>query len=147
MKKATWCLLATLTLAAGCAVGPRLEPTSLGDKPAFTAYLGDKPLFAIVTDGSTGPHGYGVINTAFVVATYDGQITDPRGGKTVEFRSTSGGRNLRLGDRHYDFAEGRLFLVSVRTDPFRVRQLDVSEDELGCLTMKDERIAAFFRGS
>jgi hypothetical protein len=145
MKKATWCLLATLMLWAGCAVGPRLQGTSLGDKPVYTAYLGDRPLFAIVTDGATG--SYGVKNTILIGATYSGQIVDRKSGKTIEFRSASGGRTLRLDGRHYDFVDGRLLLVSVKTDPLRVKQLEVSEEELQSLTTTDERITAFFQRS
>jgi hypothetical protein len=117
----------------------------LGDKPVYTAYLGDRPLFAIVTDGSTGP--YGVRNTVLIGATYYGQIMDPKSGKTIEFRSTSNGKTLRLGGRRYHVAEGRLFLVSIKTDPLRVKQLEVSEEELQSLTTTDERITVFFQGS
>jgi len=145
MNKTTWCLLAALMLSAGCAVGPGVKGTSLGDKRVCTAYLGAKPLFAIVTDGSLGQ--YGVRNFAFIVATYEGQITDPKSGATTEFRSTSGGKTLRLDGRHYEFTDGRVFLVSVKGDPFHVKQLEVSEEELQSLTATDERISAFFQGS
>lgn len=145
MNKTTWCLLAALMLSTGCAVGPGVKGTSWGDKPVCTAYLGAKPLFAVVTDGSLGQ--YGVRNFAFVVATYDGQIVAPKSGTTTEFRSTSAGKTLRLDGRHYRFANGRLFLVSVKSGPFRVKQLEVSEEELQSLTATNERITAFFQGS
>jgi hypothetical protein len=147
MNKTTWCWLATLTLLAGCAVGPRPQTAQFGDKQGYTAYWGEKPLFSILTDGDTRMGG--VKNTAFIGATYDGQIIDPKSSKTMEFRhSTSNAKILRLGGHRYNFAEGRLFLVSVKSDPFRVKQLKVSEeDELRCLTMIDERITTFFKGS
>lgn len=145
MKKATWCWLVTLMLSAGCTVDSRLQVVSLNDKPVYRAYLEEEPFFTIVTDGST--HRHVVRNTVLIGALYEGQIVDPKSRQTIEFRSTSGGRALRLGGRHYELAEGRLFLVSVKGDPFRVRQLNVSEEELQHPPMTDERIAAFFQGS
>ncbi len=145
MNKMAWCGLAVLMLMAGCAGTPGVETTSLGDRPVLIARLAEKPLFVIVTDGAPGPHGFGVRNFAFIAATYDGQVRDPKSGKTLELRATSGGKTLRLGGRHYDLAEGRLFLVSVTTDPFRVQQFNVPEEELRRPTMADERIATFFQ--
>ncbi len=145
MKKAIWCWLVTLTFLAGCKVGSRLQVASLDDKPVYLAYLEEKPFFTIVTDGST--HRHVVRNTVLIGALYEGQIFDPKSRKTIEFRSTSGGRTLRLGGRHYELAEGRLFLVSVKGDPFRVQQLNVSEEELRRPPMTDERITTFFQGS
>ncbi len=145
MKKATWCLLAALMLSAGCVVAPGIRGTSLDNKPVYTAYLKDKPLFALVTDGSSG--SYGVSNAPFFGATYKGRIKNPKSGKTMEFRGTSGGKTLRLDGHSYDLAEGRLFLVSIKSDPFQVKQLQVSEEELQQPTMTDERIATFFQGS
>jgi hypothetical protein len=144
MKKATWCWLAVLMLLAGCMVGARLQVASLGDKPIYRAELEEKPFFTIVTDGSM--HRHVVRNAVLVGATYEGQIFDPQSRETIEFHSTSGGRTLRLGGRHYQLAEGRLFLVSVKGDPFRVTQFNVSEEELRHPPMTDERIAAFFQG-
>jgi hypothetical protein len=146
MNKTTWCVLTTLMLLTGCAAGPRPQTAQFGDKQVYTAYLGEKPLFSIVTDGSSGRHG--VTNTIFIGATYKGQIIDPKSGKTMEFRATSNGKMLDLGGQRYNLAEGQLFLVSVRTDPFSVKQLKVSEeDRLRCLATADERIATFFQGS
>ena len=146
MKKATGCLLTTLMLSAGCAVGPQIQGTSLGEKTVYTAYLEDRPLFALVTDSPSG--GYGVSNAMFICATYRGEIKDNNtGNRAIEYRSSSGGRNLRLGERHYDFTEGRLFLVSVKSAPVRVQQLHVSEEELRHPTTTDERIATFFQGN
>jgi hypothetical protein len=108
-------------------------------------YLGDKPLFCVVTDGSV--RSSSVRNFMLAVATYDGQIMDPKSGKIIEFRATSGGKTLRLGQRHYDLAEGCLFLVSVTSDPFRVEQLEVSAEELRHPTAANERITTFFQGS
>jgi hypothetical protein len=144
MKKATWCWLAVLVFSAGCAVGPRLERSASDDRPVYTAYLKDKPLFAVVADSPSG--SYGVTNAMFINATYLGEIRDNNTGtRVIEYRSSSGGRNLRLGERHYDFTEGRLFLVSVKSDPIRVQQLSVPEEELRHPTMTDERIATFFQ--
>ena len=122
MNKTTWCVLTALMLLTGCAAGPRLQGTSWGDKRAYTAYLGAKPLFAVVTDGSPG--SYGVRNTILIGTTYSGQIMDPKRSKTLEFRSTSAGKTLRLDGRHYEFADGRLFLVSVKSGP-SLRQTDL----------------------
>lgn len=144
MKRLTWCLLTTGMLLGGCAA-PGVRGTSLGDKPVLAASLGDRPLFAVVTDGSPG--SYGVRDFLFVTATYDGQIIDRQSGKVMEFHATSGGKTLRLGERHYDLAEGRLFLVSVATDPFRVQQLEASDEDLQHPATADERITTFFQGA
>jgi hypothetical protein len=147
MKKATWYCLVGLTFLAGCAVDARPGLVQVGDKPAYTAYLGARPLFSIVTDGAVQPGC--VTNTIFLVATYEGQILDAKRGIATEFRySTASGRTLRLGGNRYDLTEGCVFLVSVKTNPLRVKQLGISEeDQLGWLTLPDERMTAFLAGN
>ncbi len=144
MKKATWYWLAGLPFLAGCAIDPHPGLVQIGDKPAYTAYLGDRPVFSIVTDGTVRPSS--VTNTIVLGATYDGQILDAKRGLATKFRyATADGRTLCLGGNRYDLREGCVFLVSVKTNPLRVKQLGISEeDQLGWLTKPDERMTAFF---
>jgi len=144
MKRITLCLLLSLVLLAGCAISPAVSPriqyVRLNGKEGCLASQDKRPHFAIVTDGSIRG---GITVIAHLSVTYRGQIKDPDNSKSVTFCAE--GRNIDFGEQRYDLKEGHLFLVTVKSEPFRVEQFKVSEaDKISSLVASDNHMKSFF---
>jgi len=127
-------------LFSGCASFPSISCTPLSIREVYLASLAKKPYFAIITDGAIHGSAY---KPASHSVTYKGYIKASNNGTSIDFYAK--GNNLHIGDKSYSLSDGRLIMVSVRNDPFLIKQFKVSEeDKLQSLIVPDEYVGMFF---
>ena len=130
-----------VVIASGCASMPVYKVRAFGDKDSCMALDGKDVLFTIVTDGQIARGG--VSNVIFRGPRYNGEILSPGDTHRIRFHASS--RMLLIGSQGYDLTDGNLFLVSVRSEPGKVIQLKISEeDKISSVLQTDNRVTSFF---
>ena len=140
MKKQSSLLVLASMLLAGCADSPGVVCTRLDNRSTYIASLGEKPQFAIVTDGKVWG---GVKGAIFLGSKFDGTVKSTLNGTAVDFHTK--GNTLVIGDKTYSPSEGRLFAVALNSDPLVIKQFVVPEsDNIRSLIKTDGRVDTFF---